>query len=199
MRSPGSGQRPFPNMLQQCGLAAPSTFPSAHPGRVEVNVEAGLLARGSQRLRTFPVPMDQWHLRKSSPLTVAGAATVLRPDGYVAPCSLLIPVGWWPSRNLERPHKGGDSLAMSIGGPSARRSTSLRSLGRATCPAGRERGVDPARVAAGRVHGSRGRGGSQPRAVSSVAARWQKQLEMPPQCRAARRERECSTRRLTAV
>ncbi len=36
-----------------------------------------------------PFP-GQWRVELGSPLTVAGAATVLVPDGYAAPCSLLI-------------------------------------------------------------------------------------------------------------
>lgn len=64
---------------------------------------AGLLAHGSQRFRPSQ-PIWPVVSRKNSPLTVAGAATVLRPDGYVAPCSLLIPVGLWPPRNLQRAH-----------------------------------------------------------------------------------------------
>lgn len=62
---------------------------------------AGLLAHGSTRFRPSR-PKGQWLIRKNSPSTVAGAATVLRPDGYVAPCSLLIPVGYSPPGNLRR-------------------------------------------------------------------------------------------------
>src|SRR5690606_32399176 len=69
---------------------------------------AGLLAHGSLRSPAFPVLEGRLANRKSlqlflpnsrrpigmrgrSPLTVAWAATDLVPDGYTAPCSLLIP------------------------------------------------------------------------------------------------------------
>jgi hypothetical protein len=75
------------------------------PGYSEMSRQVSWLAGHSASEPSQPPEEGQWCFRKSSPLTVAGAATVLRPDGYVAPCSLLIPVGWRPRRNLERAHR----------------------------------------------------------------------------------------------
>ena len=72
------------------------------PERVE-ETTAGLLARGLMLLRAFPAEkLGQWHRRKNLPLTVAGAATDLVPDGYAAPCSLLIPEAASDSENHHR-------------------------------------------------------------------------------------------------
>jgi hypothetical protein len=51
---------------------------------------AGLLARGSQLRLAFPVFWASGIIRRRSPLTVAGAATVSVPFGYASPCSLFI-------------------------------------------------------------------------------------------------------------
>jgi hypothetical protein len=76
-----------------------------HPG----SCTAGLLtSRVAGFMCAFPV--SQWHSsHKTSPLTVAGAVTVLAPFGSSAPCSLLgsstswflstehsLCASWWP-------------------------------------------------------------------------------------------------------
>src|SRR5690606_39362362 len=58
-----------------------------------VMVPAGLLACGSLWCPAFPARASGI-VGRHSPLTVAGAATGLVPDGYAAPCSLLIPLPW---------------------------------------------------------------------------------------------------------
>ena len=83
-------------------LAAP------YPPR-QVSWLAGLCSAG------LPGGAPQWRCRRRSPLTVAGAATDLVPDGYAAPCSLFHPLALDPSGEPRMFPCGLGVAGMSIG------------------------------------------------------------------------------------